>query len=406
MNKEILAVLSDTPWPINSGGKIDCYFMLKALKQSNCRTFVIFPYSHKEDVEGFSERAKEVCDGWYAYPRKKNILRMLHPYIPYYLFSNKPSKKETSSIKIFLKDHKVNPDFIVMNSLNGYYLAYFISRFYPNAKFVYRMQNVESDYYRSIFNSFPFFSARKWLMGLDLFRTNRLEATLLANFKNIACISKRELTQLQGNQNQSAHLYWIPPFFDFGRENTLDENESKIFSKLKSQFGDKPVLFCANNFYGSFNVSAVQWFIQEVLPVVQAYHPVYFLIGGFKAEKYFRTDNINGIHVFSDFHSVKPFMLLSSVVLILTFGKAGVKLKLVEALSYEKRIVSTLEGVYGSGVESLVPNSNDPKKFAAHVLDQLSTTGKHKEELNSFFTRHFDPLNNVRNLLFPDHHYL
>lgn len=399
MNKTIITVLSDTPWPVNSGGKIDSFFMLKAMKQINCRVIAVFAYSHKGDLEKFSQQAKEVCDGWFAYPRKKNIVKALDFRFPYYLKSNKPDKKETDDFVKFLEDKQITPDCIVMNTLNGYFIADFTAKRYPQAKFIYRMQNIESDYFRSSLRTTPFYSPRKWLTGFDLLKMKNIELLLLSRFQNVACISKTELSKLKENYNYSGNFHWIPPFFDFSPDKTLEKDEAALLGKLRSEFGDKPILFCASSFYGRYNVKAVRLFIRNVLPIVQKHHPVYFLIGGFKAGSYFRNDSNKNIYVFSNFSSVKPFMILSDIVLVLSSGKAGVKLKLMEALSYGKRIVSTEAGVSGSGFEDLILNSNQPRVMADYILQQLSTDEYPKEKINLYFNQNFNPVNNVKKML-------
>lgn len=397
--REILVAMSDAPWPINTGGKIDFHFTLRALRKICSKVFLIFSYSHRADVDAFAEKAPEICDEWYAFPRKKNLLRMLHPSVPYALLSNKPNEVETAEIINFLKEHTNGPDAILMSHLNSYFIAKILTAEFPKAKRIYRMHNIESVFLSSLFSSFSFFSLRKWVSGIDYLRMKRAEPKLIRECQHIACISKDEMQTVSRYIRHDASLIWIPPFFDFQRNIRLNREQEVTFSSLRERFSDRPVLFFASNFYGGFNVSTTNWFLKVVLPRIQRLVSVDFILAGFRARDYFSDDPAVRVHVFSDFDSVKPFMLLANVVLILTSGKAGIKLKLMEAVAYRKNVVSTVEGVYGSGLEGLVPNTNDPDAFARCVVNQLKEGASQNSEIDAYFSAHFNPSRNAERML-------
>lgn len=201
--------------------------------------------------------------------------------------------------------------------------------------------------------------------------------------------SKNEMEIVRRTLGDLIDLRWIPPFFDYHKEIILDEKEMATLELLRLKFSDRRVLFFAGNFCGGFNVKSVEWFVKDIVPRLQRERPVDFVVGSYKASEYFKNNLVDHLHVYSDFDSVKPFNVLADVVLILTSGKAGVKFKLMDAINFGKKIVSTEEGVYGSGFESLIPNTNYPEIFTRYIIDQLDSVGDRQDEIYHFFQNNF-----------------
>lgn len=399
MSKRVLVVISETPWPPNSGGRIDFYFKLRALRQIGVKLIVIFAYSCERDMIAFAEQADLLCEGWYAFPRKKGLFQALNPVMPYYLSANKPNTMEEAGISDLLGSIAADIDVIVMDHLNSYFIAKTAIRCCKNAKVVYRMHNIEADFLFSVYTSLPASSLRKWLLGMDFLRMRRIEKKLLREFEHVACISKTERDVVHAIVGKGSVAFWVPPFFDFAAKRELSDEEETTFRALKERFSNKPVLFFAGNFFGGANVEAARWFINDVLPTINRSIAVDFIVGGHKADEFFTDDPVRGVSIYSDFSSAKPFMAIADVVLVLTRSHGGVKLKLMEALSFGKRIVSTVEGVKGSGLEDVISASNDPAAFASNVISELQITDDRGESRHDFFARHFDPLRNARNLI-------
>ena len=75
--------------------------------------------------------------------------------------------------------------------------------------------------------------------------------------------------------------------------------------------------------------------------------------------------------LFQDVESLAPFYNTVDLVVIPLFNQAGVKIKLIEALKYGKKIVSRPEGVYGSGLSDIIPTADTPEDFAQKCIDVL-----------------------------------
>jgi hypothetical protein len=77
------------------------------------------------------------------------------------------------------------------------------------------------------------------------------------------------------------------------------------------------------------------------------------------------------IFVFPNVPTMKPFYEISDLVVAPLFNPAGIKLKLLEALQYRKKVVARPEALLGAGLENIIPNSSNPQEFAKICIDAL-----------------------------------
>jgi hypothetical protein len=92
----------------------------------------------------------------------------------------------------------------------------------------------------------------------------------------------------------------------------------------------------------------------------------------------------NNIFIFADVESLHPFYKIADLVVIPLFNNAGVKIKLIEALKYQKKVVSRPEGVYGSGLSEIIPSGDTPEEFAKKCVEVLDNNINYNEILDIF----------------------
>ena len=132
-------------------------------------------------------------------------------------------------------------------------------------------------------------------------------------------------------------------------------------------------------FIGGFrhrpNVDAVLWFCSTIWPnVLNKVADAHLVIAGSSPPENVRALSGNHITVtgaISD-HELKEIYLKTNVAIVpLRYG-AGMKGKVLEALSFGVPVVTTDVGVQGlAGLSNIVRIADDPKKFAAHILDVM-----------------------------------
>lgn len=122
------------------------------------------------------------------------------------------------------------------------------------------------------------------------------------------------------------------------------------------------------------NVDGVVWFLAEVYPLIRVAHPdVHLTVVGDGPDDVLESLRVPGVTVTGWVEDVRPYMEDASVVVVPLRMGGGTRLKVVEALSMSKAIVSTTLGSEGIDVESgiHVVLADDARSFADAVVDLL-----------------------------------
>lgn len=395
--KTVVLTVNEIPFPLNSGGKIDVYHQAKTLKALGYKVLLIGTYSQDKDFEAFCDVAENICDEYYFYPRKK-IFKSFIKMTPYFVVSSEPNLLEQQNIQklIMIQSSKIVA--IIVNHLYSYVIGRYISNMVPYAKYIYRMQNIETTFLLSVYKSLPVFQIRKYVIGLDIVKMYFFEKTVFNEFHKIGAISFQEMELLK-IKFPSLHIEWIPPFFDFQYSFHMSHNEQDEYDKLIAECLDKKVILLAAGFSSGFNVDTTKDFCKKSLPkIIEQIPSVLLIIAGKDADLYFESNQ--NIRVIPNFFSIKPLVKRADLSLVLATGKGGVKLKLMEAVAYKKMIVSSFDGVYGSGLEQFIPHSDNYDILAELCIDRLNGTFENKNNaLFEYFNSQFEPIQSIQNLL-------
>jgi glycosyltransferase involved in cell wall biosynthesis len=121
------------------------------------------------------------------------------------------------------------------------------------------------------------------------------------------------------------------------------------------------------------NVDAVEWFVDSVLPKIRAQRPSTTLcVAGRSAHTLTaRLSAVDGCSVVSDPEAVGPLYEQARVVVVPMRLGAGTRIKTVEALAFQRPLVSTSAGAEGLGLvhERHVRIADTAESFAAACLD-------------------------------------
>lgn len=150
---------------------------------------------------------------------------------------------------------------------------------------------------------------------------------------------------------------------------------SNVSNFNKEAFDRKIILFCGTLNYIP-NIDGLNWFVKEIFPLISKYEPKARLnIVGLNPEKeIFELSDRKHIFVFPNVPSVLPFYEESSLVIIPIRAAAGTRVKILEALSARRPIISTKVGAEGL---DLINNrhciiEDSTHKFASACLKLLN----------------------------------
>lgn len=139
------------------------------------------------------------------------------------------------------------------------------------------------------------------------------------------------------------------------------------------------------------NIDAVRWFVTEVWPQVRAEHPdaQFYIVGRNPVPEVFALAGVPGVTVTGPVDDMRPWVAGASVYVVPMRMGGGVRLKVLQAMSMGRAIVSTPMGAEGiasrPGTDMLI--SRNPGDFRAAVLQLLDdpvlgdTLGRSAREL-------------------------
>lgn len=127
----------------------------------------------------------------------------------------------------------------------------------------------------------------------------------------------------------------------------------------------------------NFNVKGLLWFVREVMPLIRRQRPDFELsvVGNIARARELRGVYLEGVRMMGVVPDLGPVYEQAACVIAPLLGGAGMKIKVVEALSYGKAIVATpkaLDGIRATDGEHL-RRARTPRAFADALLSILSS---------------------------------
>jgi len=345
---KVLFLTYDLPYPLNSGGKIRAYYLIKHLSKEHKIT--LFSYYREEEQKKYLKEIKKYCQEIYLFKRKKpwawrnfgiSILKKL-PFVSAVYYSRELEKKLVSKL-----------------ASEKYDLVHFES-FYPalylplvkkmGARTIMGNENVEWRVYEK-YASHQFFLL-KWFLKLEIKRMRAYEEYLwhLADI-NIAP-SRNDASQIE---NVTKKECFVVP-------NGVDLDSIKFFQKNPDS---QTIIFIGTMIYQQNN-DAVKYFLEEIYPKIKNKNPSvkFILISWYKPawlDKFLADGSIEFIQ---DKNTPAYEFLKKADVLVapIRIG-GGTRIKILEAMAAGVPVVSTKIGIEGidakTGDGVIITNSTE-----------------------------------------------
>lgn len=345
--------------PMNTGGRIGIFKRLEQIYK-NFEIYLFYTYD-REDEKIYKEELEKYCHKVFAYKRGKNFstLKNLFRY-PYCIASRACKEMQLDIEKCIVSDQIsiVNIDFPQM-CVNVLELAKkYRLKIYLNE------HNIEWQFYRMISNS-----SRKLLKkiayGFDSIRLKKYERGIVRriDFKAITFVSEKDLSFYKKWLNLNVPHVLIPV--------GADRRELKESPTEKDRLN---ILF-VGKMSADTNVEAVTWFAKRVLPriVEQIPNVCFYIVGKEPTDAVIALTNKH-VCVTGTVDSIDDYYYDSDLVVLPLLHGSGVKIKLLEAVSYKKPLITTSVGVEGTkfiNEEDLIVE-DDPIGFAQKCIEQLS----------------------------------
>jgi glycosyltransferase involved in cell wall biosynthesis len=232
-----------------------------------------------------------------------------------------------------------------------------------------RIHNIESSYRKDTFkSSFP--KLTSILEGIEGMKYKNIENNYINKFSKFLFISKDE-------QNEYIKLFpkykekfiWVPPVIECNKYvdyNAIEDNTILFY-------GDMTI---------SHNFEGIKWFCKKVFPKVLYKNPnvILNIVGKISSyDRQYLSKAFNNINVLGYVENIDKTISEAAIVIAPIFHGAGVKIKVLHALSKGKILVATekaIEGTYLKDKEHLFIGK-DADEFTKLCLKILSNSKKY-----------------------------
>mgnify|MGYP001361096219 CR=1 FL=1 len=361
-----LKILNIVPLPsydFNDGGAINFLNRTKYLVEKGHKIdFIIF----KDKSQKISAFEKAYASSNILIIKLKNkelsLLKSILTSRPYGFFRHNLTTKESLKLMNFIDKNKY--DVVIFETIQSYPI-YLKLKNKIDAQKVYFAHNI--DYLDILNGANNSRGLKKSILMIESAKDRKVEVKYLKEFKLIFSVSPKDMDIIR-QISPNSKIMFCPAIVDIDMKIDRFSND-KIKDSISYQH---KILFTGNLSYPS-NITAVRWFVESIMPILRKKLNVCFIVVGRKPVKEVLElkEKYLDVLLFQDVESLAPFYNTVDLVVIPLFNQAGVKIKLIEALKYGKKIVSRPEGVYGSGLSDIIPTADTPEDFAQKCIDVL-----------------------------------
>jgi sugar transferase (PEP-CTERM/EpsH1 system associated) len=372
----ILWLKSDLLLPLDKGGKLRTWHLLRLLAQRHEVTYLAFaePDTPRADIDGMREVAARVETITRSDARKGSwrfyadaAAHILDP-LPYAVGKYRSRRFRRRLIEL-LRERAF--DLIVCDFL---FPAVNLPGRLPCPVVIFT-HNVESEIWRRHVDARTDRLGR-WIYRLQYRRMLRYEARALRRFSGVLAVSTADRDTLAriypGAIVPPVHV--VPTGVDTG-----------YFNPSSSDPGARDLVFTGSMDWLP-NEDAMLFFHREVLPLVRAEEPAATLtiVGRAPTPAVARLAGEAGVRVTGRVDDVRPYMRDAAVYIVPLRIGGGTRLKIFEAMAMGKAVVSTTVGAEGLPVTSgeHVMLADSPAAFATAIVRLLRDLG-HRRRLET-----------------------
>lgn len=371
---KILWITLESILPANTGGRIGVYKRLEQIAKTE-EIYLFYPYDNEIELK-YVDELKKICKKVYPYNRnnnKKNGFLNIWKY-PFTVSSRRIYSME-KDIKACIKNEKID----VIN-VDFPHMCASLEKLDCSVPIVLNEHNIEWKVYRTIAKSHRNI-IKKLAYFVDSFRLRNFEKKLFKDirFSKVTFVSSKDMKyMIDGGFVDQSNAVLIPVGAE---EHPFKENKHT----------GNNIVFVGKMSYGP-NIEAVNWFANEILPKLtdKISELKFYVVGKDPSDevKQLESDNIVVTGMVDD---VSKYYELADLVVLPLKNGGGVKVKLLEAISYRKPIVSTSVGVEGTYyAEHFIPVANETTRFAQYCEEILCGEKKYPEkEVYDYFVSNY-----------------
>jgi hypothetical protein len=356
MASQRLHIISfDIPFPADYGGVMDVFYKIKALHEAGIAV-ILHCFQYRERTP--QAELEKYCAEVHYYPRDLSPLSM---------FSSQPfivhSRTSSALLKNLLKDEAP----ILFEGLHA--CAYLGERRFKNRLKIVRMHNVEWEYYRNL-NTLETRFWKKIYFSIESKKLHSFEHEILKHANVILTISPddtayfEEKSETYGVQKPPSVVFVSPFHPNSGVESRIGTGNYVLFhGKLSVSDNEEAAVYLINKVFAR----------RDIPFVVAGKDPSERLLE--LAKKY---ENVTIRPNPTDIE-MADLIQHAQINVLLSFQRAGMKLKLLNALYRGRHCVVNRHTVQNTGLESLCYVKNTSRDIRALVESLMNVQFSNKQ---------------------------
>ncbi len=348
--ENVLIISLDIPFPDNYGGAKDIWWRVKALERKYNLDLISTYNDESRKTFFLNSEAKSIFSN-VVFIKRTGFARIFLTCLPYAVDSRRIQLKDIDNLSIFFKkDYHT----VIVEGFHSILTFEDIRERLSYKQSVLRVHNLENEYYLNLYkNESNLFKKLYYLQESFKFDYFIKKYDFKKRFDALLFISNTDLV----NQlfEPIRNKYFIPPIVD-------SVYQGKSYNDRKNYF------LYVGNLNSSDNVNSVLKIYAILKNIIMKYGFKLIICGRCNNPKRFSSilgDKNVILKLNVGFDELNELYVTSKIFFIYSENPSGVKLKLIEALSYALPVLSNTNGVIGSGFEDLTINI---EKFTSEGL--------------------------------------
>ena len=382
----VLVVCNKFPYPLKDGGQIATFAMIRGFAEAGNSVTVaaINTAKHYYDVKKMPEQVQSFADFRTVFVNtdltaKDALKNLLFSKLPY-----TATRFINDEFSTLLRQILQERQFDVIQ-LEGLYLCSYIPqiRECSSAKIAYRAHNVEYEIWQRLANETKNLAKRWYLKNLAK-RVERFEKSMLNTYDFLIPITKRDGETY--NRVGNTKPQFVAPTGIFVKDlPQKPANEGAVS------------LFHIGALDWAPNQQGLLWFLDNCWEQLRKSQPdLQLFVAGRNAPQWFVEQlSVDGVVYVGEVPDAYDFMSQHTIMIVPLLAGGGMRIKILEGLSYGKVIVSTSIGAEGisaeNGKEMCIADS--PSEFVSAIqtiISQPETIDEISRNAQDFITKQFD----------------
>lgn len=380
----ILFLTTLLPFPLDNGGKIKTYYLLKALSNKNMVDVLTFINNKKDN--NYIKQIEQICNQVEVVEKiliaKSSKKQLIKDYLKSF-FSRNPYVinkfySKNMAYKLIEYQKKNSYDLIYVD-----HLPMMVYHRLFRSPVILDEHNVESLIMKRRYEAEKN-TIKKYIEFLEYKKLVNFEKKSLIEANHIISLSEQDKQELSKLINNKKKIDVLPICIE---KNYVKKSvERKQCEKLR-------LLFVGTMSWYP-NSQGIEWFIKEVFTKLDENKFELFVVGGNPPTTIKRWNRNDNIHIVGYVEDVNDYIESCHVNIVPIFIGSGLRVKIIEAFSKGIPVLSTSIGAEGiktkNGVNILIADNS--KEFIDHlnkIYDDDSILNNIKSEALATFEKHY-----------------